>query len=76
MADKESSEKMAATAGRIMSIARLGGPIKHYEAELRKAFAGTGGGDDAVLRTIGAVLQPYFDDAESLAGSVLSQRES
>jgi hypothetical protein len=74
MSEKESSEEMASVAGRVMSMARNGGPVKHFEEELRKEFA-LGEGDSAVLDKIGRIFQPYFDDAESLAGSVMSQRE-
>lgn len=67
---------MASAAGRIMAMAkRRGGPVSAYAAELRAAFAETGGGDAAVLAKIRRVMKPYFDDAESLAASVLTQRE-
>lgn len=76
MAEKSSSPEMASLAGRIMQMAGNGGPVYHFEKQLRVAFSLTGGGDDAVLKKVREVLQPYFDAAESLAASVLSQRET
>jgi hypothetical protein len=74
MTDRKSSAEMASVAGRIMDMAKFGGPVKHHEAALRDEFALTGGDAEAVLGKIKKVFQPYFDDAESLAASVLSQR--
>jgi hypothetical protein len=74
MTDRKSSAEMAAIAGRVMEMAKVGGPVKHFEQELRAEFALTGGGDAAVLAKIDKVFRSYFDDAESLAASVLSQR--
>lgn len=71
--DRKSSKETAHIAGQIMHMQRVGGPVMHYEKQLRAAFALTGGGDDAVLKKVREVLQPYVDNAESLAASVLSQ---
>lgn len=77
MSHKESSDEMASIAGRIMGMARLeGGPLSHFEAEIRKEFGVPEGEPSAVMDKLGRILQPYFDDAESLAGSVMSQKEA
>lgn len=73
MSKKESSAEMASIAGEIMGIARAGGPIKHFDAELRQAFPARV--DDVVIERFTAIFQPYFDKAERLAASVLGQRE-
>jgi hypothetical protein len=75
MTDRKSSAAMAATASRVMEIAKRGGPIQHFKAELQEKFA-----DIPVLKLdfldrIDSVLRSYIDDAESLAASVLSQRK-
>lgn len=79
---EQSSGDMAAKASRIMNIARcktttqrVKGPVAFFHKELREAFATTGGGDEAVLQKVDEVLRSYIDDAESLAASVLTQRE-
>jgi hypothetical protein len=73
-AHKETSEEIATVAGRIMAIQRAGGPIKHFDGELRTEF-GLGDGDSAVFDKLEKVFGSYFDDAASLAGSALSQKE-
>lgn len=77
MSNKESSDAMASVAGRVMGMARLeGGPLSRFEAEIRKEFGVPEGEPSAVMEKMGRILQPYFDDAESLAASVLSQKEA
>lgn len=77
MSNKESSDEMASKAGRIMGMARLkGGPLSHFEAEIRREFGVPDGEPSAVMEKLPRILQPYFDDAESLAASVLSQKEA
>lgn len=74
MAHETTSDDIANKAGEIMAIARRGGPIRVHQRELRAAFAETGGGSNAVLAKVDAVLRSYFDAAESVAASALTQR--
>jgi hypothetical protein len=71
--DRKSSKKMAATASRIMAMAQHGGPVKHFEQQIREKF-GELPVDTLFLAHVDEVLRPFIDDAESLAASVLSQR--
>lgn len=71
---KQSSEETASIAGEIMAMAANGGPVESVADELRKEF-GLEDGENATLEKIGRVFRPYFDKAESLAASVLSQKE-
>lgn len=75
MPKEQSSAEMASTASEIMNIARQGGPVKVYKNKLIDAMNQTGGGTPAVLECVERVLRPYIDKCESLAASVLTQRE-
>lgn len=84
---KQSSAEMASVASRIMQMQKLGGPIGANRSALRAALrncdrespAGAENEEaenetaDMLLACVLDVLQPYFDDAERLAASVLSQ---
>jgi hypothetical protein len=75
MPREQSSAEMATVASEIMNIARQGGPIRLYKNRLIDAMNGTGGGTPSVLDCVERVLRPYIDKCESLAASVLTQRE-
>jgi hypothetical protein len=91
VAKKESSAEMASIASRIMLMAGKGGAIESHRAALRHALRSTDprvdfrkhppsedrdAVADVLIDAMKAVLQPFTDDAESLAASVLGQRES
>ena len=84
---RQSSAEMASLASRIMMMAK-GGVIEANRPALRLALrcydrnpenittnqAAEDETADKLLAAIESVLQPYFDAAESLAASVMSQR--
>lgn len=85
---KKTSADMASLASRIMAMAGKGGVIEANRAALRFALRhcdrdptvltsneeAENETADLLLAAIESVLQPYFDAAESLAASVMSQR--
>ena len=76
MADnrKQSSDEIATIASRVMRMAKRGGPIKVHHERLRTALLSSGHlTPESVLDTMKRELQPYIDDAESLAASVVAQ---
>jgi hypothetical protein len=75
MTDAKSSKKTAAAASKIMEMAQHGGPVQHFKVELQEKFAEIDVLDLSFLDRIDSVLRPYIDDAESLAASVLRQRQ-
>lgn len=85
---KQSSDETASVASRVMRMAKGGGPIEANRDALRLALRGMDRNigapmerneaaenetADKLLVAIEDVLRPYFDDAESLAASVVSQ---
>jgi hypothetical protein len=73
---KQSSEEMSSTAGRIMAMAREGGPLVRFSEELADATDPVKCVSLSVaarMTKIEKVLKPYIDEAESLAASVLAQ---
>jgi hypothetical protein len=69
----ETSEEVASVAGRILGSAN--NELAAFEGDLRKEFGLPEEGPSAVIEKIGRILRPYFDDALTLAASVLAQRE-
>ena len=91
MSNKESSAHMASVASRIMQMAKHGGVIEANRPALRHALLNMGREDsatddktteannataDLLIDAMKGVIQPFIEDAESLAASVLGQREA
>jgi hypothetical protein len=74
MADAKSSKATAALASDIMAMAQKGGPIQHFKQGIIDAFPEETINTDFLDRLDG-VFRPYIDNAESLAASVLRQRQ-
>jgi len=76
MTDKQTSDTVATKAGRIMAMAKQGGPLAVHRPELCEALKSSGNlAPDNVLERLDAILRPYIDDAESIAGSAVSQAD-
>lgn len=71
---KESSEELASIAGRVMQMAQQGGPVAKAIDEIIEGLAKANSREEAIA-AVDLVLRPYIDDAERLAGSVMSQAE-
>lgn len=71
---KESSEELASVAGRVMQMAQHGGPVKQLIGQIIQGISQANSLEEATAAT-DLILRPYIDDAERLAGSVLSQAE-
>lgn len=70
---EQTGQQVAAKAGTIMALARKGGPVIANRDEILKALHASTDGD--VIERLDAMLRSYFDDAESVAASALTQRE-
>ena len=75
MSNKESSDHMASIAGRVMSDAKRGGPVKIRRQEIREVLLAPNTSTDEMLDKIESILKPFVDESESLAACVLGQHE-